>query len=354
MKRLSGILPVALAALSMMISCSGGDGEYRAPIFKQEARLDFEILGEEFLGSPSNIVATDNYLLVSGYTRNGGPTFFVFDKNGNPVRSGINYGRGPAETISGYINMSVGGDTVQYNDIQTGWRLAFSLEEFLKDGTLEVQMETLDLPGWCTYAMQTPKGDEIRLISRSGKKDLDLPQRAILLETQSACYEYDEPAIEDREIAFFASLQRSIAYSPDWTRMVVSGVPGFILEIFSLEGGIRRTVIKRFLPPAVTLANGTYTQNDEYVFGGGNLCTTGEYIYSSYDGEHTAKEFRASGRKCLLYDKIAVFDWEGNPEVLYKSDYRIMSLSVENDTTVYACLETMDGKHFIGKASLNR
>ena len=191
-----------MAALSMMISCSGGDGGYRAPIFKQEARLDFEILGDEFLGSPSNIVATDNYLLVSGYTRNGGPTFFVFDKNGNPVRSGINSGRGPGETISGYINMFVDDDTVQYNDVQTGWRLAFSLEEFLKDGTLEIQMEALDLPGWCTYSMLTPKGDEIRLISRSGKKDLYMPQRTIQLESEGATYEYTEPAIEDREIAF--------------------------------------------------------------------------------------------------------------------------------------------------------
>ena len=235
MKRLFGILPVAMAALSMMISCSGGDGGYRAPIFKQEARLDFEILGDEFFGSPSNIVATDNYLLVSGYTRNGGPTFFVFDKNGNPVRSGINSGRGPGETISGYINMSVDDDTVQYNDVQTGWRLAFSLEEFLRDGTLEIQMEALDLPGWCTYAMRTPKGDEIRLISRSGKKDLDMPQRTIQLESEGATYEYTEPAIEDREIAFFASLQRSIVYSPDGTRMVGSGGPGFILEIFNLK-----------------------------------------------------------------------------------------------------------------------
>lgn len=235
MKRLFGILPVAMAALSMMISCSGGDGGYRAPIFKQEARLDFEILGDEFFGSPSNIVATDNYLLVSGYTRNGGPTFFVFDKNGNLVRSGINSGRGPGETISGYINMFVDDDTVQYNDVQTGWRLAFSLEEFLKDGTLEIQMEALGLPGWCTYAMRTPKGDEIRLISRSGKKDLDMPQRTIQLESEGATYEYTEPAIEDREIAFFASLQRSIVYSPDGTRMVVSGVPGFILEIFNLK-----------------------------------------------------------------------------------------------------------------------
>lgn len=222
MKRLFGILPVAMAALSMMISCSGGDGGYRAPIFKQEARLDFEILGDEFFGSPSNIVATDNYLLVSGYTRNGGPTFFVFDKNGNPVRSGINSGRGPGETISGYINMFVDDDTVQYNDVQTGWRLAFSLEEFLKDGTLEIQMEALDLPGWCTYAMRTPKGDEIRLISRSGKKDLDMPQRTIQLESEGATYEYTEPAIEDREIAFFASLQRSIVYSPgpEWLSAV--------------------------------------------------------------------------------------------------------------------------------------
>ena len=352
MKRLFGILPVAMAALSMMISCSGGDGGYRAPIFKQEARLDFEILGDEFFGSPSNIVATDNYLLVSGYTRNGGPTFFVFDKNGNPVRSGINSGRGPGETISGYINMFVDDDTVQYNDVQTGWRLAFSLEEVLKDGTREIQMEALDLPGWCTYAMRTPKGDEIRLISRSGKKDLDMPQRNIQLESEGATYEYTEPAIEDREIAFFASLQRSIVYSPDGTRMVVSGVPGFILEIFNLEGGIQRKTIKRFLPPAVTLENGSYTQNDEYVFGGGNLCTTEKYIYSAYDGERTAKEFRASGMNCLLYDKIAVFDWDGNPKYLYTSDYRIMSLSVENDTTVYACLETEDGKHFVGKASL--
>ena len=200
--------------------------------------------------------------------------------------------------------------------------------------------------------MQTPNGDKLTVISLSASKDPELPQRTIILESSGNTYEFTEPVIEDREIAFFYSLQKSIAFSPNGESMVFSGTPGTIFEFFSLKDGIERLCIKRILPPSVTLSNGSYRQNDDYIFGSGKLCTTDSFVYSAYDGKHTAREWRASNNACLLYNNIAVFDWKGNPKDLYTTDYRIMCLSVENDSTVFACLEDIEGRIFIGKAKL--
>lgn len=348
------LMAMVIASSSLFCSCSEKGDEYLSPKFKREIHLDFEILGDELIYAPSNIVATEKYILISGYANAGGDTFYVYDKNGCLIRSGINQGRGPSETLSGYINMSYYDDVVQYNDLQTGERLSFTLSNFLDDSTLNIQKEQMDLPGWCTYAKQTPRGDEVRVISRSATKDLDLPQRAVVLESNSNSYEFTGSAIDDRDISFFSSMQNSVAYSPDGKLMVLSGGIGFILEFFSLEEDIQRIAIKRFLQPSVTITNGMYRQNDDYVFGGGKLCATEKFVYSAYDGKHTAKEWRMSGNSCLLYNNIAVFDWKGNPDVLYTTDYRIMNLSVENDAAVHACLEDGNGRRFIGKARIVR
>lgn len=351
---ISKFVPMAVMVSSSLLICGCSDKreEYHAPEFKKEVHLDFEILGDEWIGSPSNIVATDKYILVSGYAGPGEDTFYVYDKDGNLIRSGIRHGNGPAETITGYINMSCYGDLIQYTDLQKGERLSFSLGDFLGDGVLHAEKEYLGLPGWCTYAMQTPDKGELRVISRSATKDLDLPQRSIYLESDGKTCEFTEPAIDDREKAFFYSLQKSIGFSPDGKSMVFRGSVGCILEFFSLKGGIQRTCIKRFLPPSVTVANGSYRQNDDYIFGGGKLCTTDRHVYMAYDGKHTYKEWQQSGRTCLLYNNISVFDWKGTPGFLYTTDYRIMALSVVDDTTVYAFLEDADERRFMGKAEL--
>lgn len=52
-------------------------------------------------------------------------------------------------------------------------------------------------------------------------------------------------------------------------------------------------------------------------------------------------------KDCLFYlCSSCFFDWKGNPDILY----HIINLSVENDTTVYACLEDGNERRFIGKA----
>lgn len=70
---------------------------------------------------------------------------------------------------------------------------------------LNIEKEQLYLPGWCTYAKQTPLGEEVRVISRSAKKDLDIPQRKVILESNGNSYEFTGSAIDDREIGFYYS-----------------------------------------------------------------------------------------------------------------------------------------------------
>lgn len=75
-------------------SCSLGDSDYRAPSFKVEKDIDLEILGE-VLFSPSNLKVTEDYLIATGYTQTTKETFYVYNKEGEQMRSGIYCGQGP-------------------------------------------------------------------------------------------------------------------------------------------------------------------------------------------------------------------------------------------------------------------
>lgn len=350
MKPLRKLLAPAIVA-SMVAACQSAEdsGDYLAPDFKNESFLDFELLGDELMVVPANLKVTEDYVIITGFTRSTKETFYVFDKEGRQLRAGIYYGRGPAETTSGYINMTLYGDTVQYNDLQVGDRMSFSLKNFMSEETLAVNKEPLDMPEWCTFVSTAPNGEEIRVISRSRTKDLELPQRTLMIGSQ----EYTEQVFEDRDISFYSSLQTAIDYSPDGKKMVVSSIPGLTFEFFSLDNTVKRYSIKRLLPPSITIGGGTYQYNDDYIFGGGNMCTTDKFIYSAYDGEHTGREWRAARDTCLLYRNIAVFDWAGKPQHLYKTKYRIMNICVEqNSSTAYATLEDREGRYFLGKAKL--
>lgn len=343
---------LVFATVAIFAQCRHGD---EVNTFRREIPIEFEVLGEELLYAPSCIKVTDEQIVVSGFSRNSGETFYVYDKSGNLLRSGIYYGRGPAETMSGYMRMNLYDGIVSYDDILLGDRMSFTLEDFLKEETFEVSREMMEVPSWCVYASQTPKGEEVRIISRSRTKDLDLPQRTIIVgDTEGEHVEFNEPAFEDRDISFFATLQIAVDYSPDGSKMILSSYPGMTIEILSLEDPISRTSMRRLLPPSVTVGKSGLDLNDDYVYGGGKLCTTDNFIYSAYDGETTSKDLRLNGDKCLLYKNVAVFDWEGSPQTLYKTDYRVACLCVENDSTLYAVIEDIEGKAFIGKAKLHR
>ncbi len=337
-----------------VLLCQCSPNEYQAPEFGTVKEMELEILSEDvFNYGPANIELSGDYILISGYSGPTSETFYVFDKSGKLLKSGINHGRGPGETLVGYIRMSVYGDTVSYLDLTTKELLSFSLENFMSSDPLEVNTEFLDLPAWCTDAQRTSRGQMVRVISRSWKKDLDLPQRTVELEDwDGTIQKYEGQVFEDREISWNSNMAPFVAISPDGAKMAITPTLGMTVELFSLEGQFRRTGIKRFFAPDVEKVDGQLEYKDTYIYANGAVKATNTELYYAYDGETTRREMNATN-DALLFKNLAVFDWEGNPKCLYKTKYRLHRFCIdESEKTVYAILGDKEGRFHLGKGYL--
>lgn len=342
-----------VSAAVLFWRCGDNDGGYKAPEFRNANHISFEVLGDELMFSASDIAVLQDRILLSGYSGPGKETFFVYDKNGRLLKSGICQGRGPGETMHGYINMAVHGETVSFTDFSQWERLSFDIGNFLSDDLLVAEKEILDRPEWGTYVEETPAGDMVRITSRSFTKDLDKPQRTVELHKRDGRMSvYEGQVYEDRKLGFYGSTNPEICYSPDGTRMAVTSSPGMIVEIFSLGDEIECTSTCRFIEPKVSFSGHSLEHADNDVFGAGDSFADNEILYIGYDGETTWKMTRGdSGAVMKMYRNIASFDWKGRPLSLYRSDYRIHRFCLDGPV-VYAVIWDGEGRSFLARAEL--
>lgn len=83
------------------------------------------------------------------------------------------------------------------------------------------------------------------------------------------------------------------------------------------------------------------------MFGIERVSATEDTIYAVYDGETTWADFKADKTK-MIYRNIASFDWDGNPDILYKTDYRVRSVC-ELEDKLYMILENESGLCMIAR-----
>lgn len=340
---------ILFSLILLFVQCAETGEEYQAPGFKEEKHLDFEILSDELMYSPHTILGCGDKIVISGYSNSGGPTCYVYDKEGMLLKTGINQGRGPAETMSGYMNVTAENGVISYHDIMLQQTLSFKLSDFLSDDVMSVEKKQLDLPGWCTFFSEMSDARELRIISRSYLNDLELPQRTVeLLDKDGHVSSYDGSPFENRMESYYASSQPFVAISPDGSKMAVGSSIGMVLEVFSLEDGIELTNVRKFLDPKITQNEYGYERLPDSVYGMEYLKAYEDGIYALYDGETTYSQVR-SDRSRLMFKNIAVFDWTGTPQTLYKTDYRMRNMCLF-DGIIYAILQDVEGKCYLGKA----
>ena len=341
---------IALALVLGLTQCSSsGDA---AGMFPKEEDLSFvPVLVPEDYQPVSLLVYRDLFVVLGYPNQEGGNTLYVYDSEWNLLSSGVSVGRGPLETLYGYKNVTLRDGSVVFHDFHTKERLTVVLPDFKDSFTLAISKEPVDLPSWCTCFTENAKGQEIRVVSRSFLKDLDMPQRTVQLVDGDSVSEWEGSPFENRELSFVMSMQPQITFTPEGDRMALASFPGATIEIFDMKNGIRRIACEQFIEPRITPKNGSYEWQEDYVFGMESISSDGNYIYASFDGETTAADVRMD-EKPLLFKNIALFDWDGHPKILYKTDYRVEKVCPANDV-LYAVLN--DGKigRFIGKADIS-
>lgn len=346
----------AIILAAGLMSCSGGD-LYSAPKFKAEEEIRFELLSDELMFTPWGIKQRDTLLVVPGFSTESQNTLFVFDKNtGELVREGVRYGRGPGETVDGYYNVTLDGDTVRYHERSGMGNMSFSLREFVESGSsMSCTKESRMLPKWCMYYRELPE-DRLLTIQSKGYQSKDtISVRSVSVEKpDGSTARYDGSPVKDPAESFVAYMQPHVTVSPSGTRLAVAAGCGAILETFDISDGIENTSVSYYIKPGIVVSNGTNSRSDDSVFGIGGMCSTDDRILCSYDGEIRYGDFRKLPReeRPLIYRNIATFDWLGRPQILYRSEYRVMYLCAdENDgSRIYAILSDNEGRYYIGVA----
>ena len=352
-------LPLIIVSGVCAVSCTDSGG-YSAPKFKLEKEIRFELLSDELMFTPWGIKQHGTFLVVSGFSSESKNTLFVFDKNtGELIREGVRYGRGPGETVDGYYNVTLDGDTVRYHERSGMGNMSFSLREFVESGSsMSCTKESRMLPKWCMYYRELPE-DRLLTIQSKGYQSKDtISVRSVSVEKpDGSTARYDGSPVKDPAESFVAYMQPHVTVSPSGTRLAVAAGCGAILETFDISDGIENTSVSYYIKPGIVVSNGTNSRSDDSVFGIGGMCSTDDRILCSYDGEIRYGDFRKLPReeRPLIYRNIATFDWAGRPQILYRSEYRVMHLCADtnDDSRIYAILSDEDGKDYIGTVKLS-
>lgn len=112
-----------------------------------------------------------------------------------------------------------------------------------------------------------------------------------------------------------------ISLSPDRTRLACVLGYGAILETFKIQGDmISLDTIRGFYRPEFTLdKNKVVLSTPKTIFGFSDLYVTNKYIYSTF----------CSQPHKTTTNEVAVFDWKGNCICLYRVDYILEKICID-------------------------
>ena len=340
-------LSLALLLPFLFCQCSEKNNNGSAD-FRTIKRPEVKIINNELFYNPHKILACDGKIVVTGNDPKSGETCFVYDTDGALVWSGVLQGRGPAETLTGYMFPVSQNGIISYYDLQSKEKLTFKLSTLLTDGISAIEKTFADLPPWTLVYTGTSDGKEIILRSRMGNNE-GTPSRTVDLRMDGILTDsFTELAFDNPEMTFITSIQAQVAISPSGKKMILCPTPGATLEIFSIDGlKLKRLALKKYIEPKIVVKGASYEREEDYVFGIEKVSATEDTIYAVYDGETTWADFKADKTK-MIYRNIASFDWDGNPDILYKTDYRVRSVC-ELEDKLYMILEDESGLCMIAR-----
>ena len=338
----------------LSVSCS----KYRAPKFPVERDGRWEIISGELYVQVSDIWEYDSVLVVPSYDRQTKHELGIYSKKtGRLLYSGINYGNGPGESLSGYRNTSLDGVMMSYYDFEKGRALFVNVDSLMR-GSYAYEEQSLEIPAE-TRVMQNAGDNMILYMSnRSEYADTSSSKRFTLQEisTGRTVLSYDYFPVEDDAVRYrLYNFTYSLAISPDKSRFAVGTLWGAVLETYSIGvDSILRLYTGYFAEPEFDAVHLSLAENEHTVFGFRDLYAENDRLYAVYNGEHisSAEVERSSS---LVFNDIAVLDWKGNPVELICTDYNIDHICYSaRDNAVYASVWDEDGVMYLARLDLDR
>lgn len=344
----------AAAAMLLSVSCSGP--KYRAPEFLVEREGRWEIVSDELYVQVSDIWEYDSLLVVPSYDRQTKHELGIYSKNtGRLIYSGINYGNGPGESLSGYRNTSLDDGVLSYYDFEKEKVLCVNIDPLMR-GLYAYREQDLEIPAE-TRAMLNAGDNKILYMSNRSEYADTSSKRFTLQEisTGRTVYTYDYFPIEDDAVRYrLYNFTYSLAMSPDKSRFAVGTLWGAVLETYGIDvDSISRLYTGYFAEPEFDAVHLSLAENERTVLGFRDLYAENDRLYAVYNAELISSAEAERGSN-LVFNDIAVFDWEGNPLELIRTEYNIDHICYsERDNAVYASVLDYDGIMYLARLDMD-
>ena len=338
---------IILMVLTIVLgnSCGGSHNnklEYVEPVFEEELNANSKVLNNSFLFGYGSIKAVDTLIIYSGASDVSDKNFHLFSKKtGKYLSSFGNIGRSKGEISLPSAGFTIDKERGEIYVFDSNLRktVSYSLDKVLSGDN--DYAKDIELPGIVNNVSSSQflylKGAFLAGYSRSGRFLVCSEKDSV---TCSDFYpSLDEPEQYKKvEKSYFFYLG-CMSAKPDGKMFVHATRSGCVMEIWKNNGtSISPYVIKGFFKPDYVSLNRdmnypTIRPNADAPYGISSLSCSNQYIYATYNESPTK-----------WTNKIAVFDWKGNPQRVYVVNDRIMSFDVDNDNAIYA-LTIKDGEN---------
>lgn len=284
---------------------------------------------------PYDMFVTENYIYVLSLSYH--KWLHCYDRfTGRYINSFVDRGRGPGELLTctdlHYDNES--GIVCLYDrDLEKMLSLKVSEEQPYLSLVEENNYAEIDS---AFFRQMWPfAGSKIIANSQAGEIEDALGRFQLYTKAGVPIHACDDvPDLRGDDI--YTYLQSSVTISPDKNHMASMTLFGEILEIYSLsEKAIIKKVEKIYSAPNINFEDGTIWGTDATIYGFPFSTSDNSYIYASMANDKNPNNF----------NKIVVFDWNGNGILKITTDYNVLRMALyEGD--IYAIVLNAENELF--------
>ena len=340
-----------LAAVILAAACSTPKEKYAQPKFPEEKITAVELLTEDQLwGGPAYIFKYADILVVVSSSKDSDCWLHLYSTDGRFFGEFVRTGRGPKE-FSGVSQAYMSGPMLYLMSYMSKTTLVVDVSRVLEDGDGAVsRWVSPDDSNWLSYAFPASAGNVVAIYRPKVNCDIPYdPARICLYDFEgNAVSAYNESPYSDlsprgRSYLEFAMACRTI--SPDGKHLALAANVGAVLEIFSIDKEVNHVMTSYYVDPQFEENGNNVHTNVKSIAGFGYLYGGNEHLFAVYDGKTSFKDKRNG-----WFRNIAVFDWNGEPQKLIKTDWSIEAIVTDDDgETFYAVVSDPDRREYLAR-----
>lgn len=341
-----------LAAVVVTAACSSPKEKYTQPEFPKEESKTFELLSDDLVyGGVIHLYKYEDILVIVTYSTRSDCFVHLFSKDGNLLGDFVREGRGPKELSDASQSYMVG-PTLYLMSCMTKTMLAVDVSKLMDKGNDAVYLlEAPDDSNWMAYAFPVSSGNTITVYDPKLKGDIPPYEHARICLYDSKgniVSSYNESPYSDfspRGRSFLEFAMACRAVSPDGKHLAISANVGAVLEIFSIDNEVKHVKTSYYVEPQFEEKGRDVLTNEKSIAGFGYLYGGNEHLFAIYDGKTSFKD-----KSKVRFRDIAIFDWNGKPQKLIKTDWSIDAIVTDDDgETFYAVVSDLDRRVYLAR-----